>query len=100
MTNYLVLIYGILVIVGGILGYVKSKSVPSIISGSIFGVLIVGSSLLMFKAIALGSYAALVLSVFLAVLFGFRFKVSRKFMPAGLMIILSLAASITLILAV
>ncbi|MFQ5865498.1 MAG: TMEM14 family protein [bacterium] len=98
MASYIILAYGILVLVGGILGYVKSQSLPSIISGGIFGLLIIASAILMLKGMAVGTYSALVISVFLAAFFLYRFIGSHKFMPAGLMIILSLISVITLII--
>ena len=100
MTAYIVLVYGILVAAGGVMGYVKSKSRPSLISGILFGALLIGCSVFMLNGDVRATYVALVLSLVLLAIFFFRFRVSRKFMPAGLMIILSLAASITLILAV
>ena len=100
MTAYIVLVYGILVAAGGVIGYVKSKSMPSLISGLLFGTLLIGCSVFILNGDIRATYVALVLSLALLVIFFFRFRASKKFMPAGLMIILSLAASITLILAV
>ncbi|MFQ6112980.1 MAG: TMEM14 family protein [bacterium] len=98
MASYIILAYGVLVLVGGILGYVKSQSLPSIISGVIFGILIILSAAIMLKGMAVGTYSALIISAFLAVFFTYRFIVSHAFMPAGLMIILSLISLITLII--
>ncbi len=98
MASYIILVYGMLVIVGGVVGFVKSGSVPSIIAGSAFGILIIGSALLTLKENVVGWYAALTCACFLAVFFGFRYYGSHKFMPAGLMIILSVVAIITILL--
>lgn len=97
-ASYIILAYGILVIIGGIIGYAKSQSLPSIISGVIFGLLILGSAFFMFNENPLGTYAALALSAILAVFFVYRFMGSHKFMPAGLMIVLSVISIITLLL--
>lgn len=97
MDAYIILIYGILAAAGGVMGYVKSKSTPSLLSGLLFGILLVGSSVLMMNGDARGAYFALVLSSVLLAIFLFRFRASKKFMPAGVMIFLSLIAVATLL---
>jgi uncharacterized membrane protein (UPF0136 family) len=97
MVSYIVLIYGILVILGGVMGYAKAKSRASITMGSISGILLITCAVLMMQGVALGTYAALLISILLGVMFFFRFKGSRKFMPAGLMVILSLISAVSLL---
>lgn len=94
---YVIIVYGLLVIVGGVIGYTKAKSQASLISGGISGILLVISGVLMFKGIAAASYFALLISLTLLVVFTQRFSAKRAFMPAGLMLILSLLASVVLI---
>jgi len=94
----IVLVYGLLVLAGGIMGYVKAKSLPSIIMGIIFGVFIIWSSTIMYKGDPLGTYLSLAASLILAAFFAMRFRVTKKFMPAGLMIILSVISVITLLI--
>ena len=84
----LLYIYGVLLIVGGIIGYAKAKSVISLIAGVVCGII----------ALLLGYYytwhfaphAALLLGLLLLFIMGRRFIATRKFMPAGLVSILSL----------
>ncbi len=92
MTGYAILIYGLLVLLGGIMGYAKARSTPSLVSGSAFGFLLIVSAWLMLQGRAVGWYLALGVSVVLAVFFANRFRATRAFMPAGLMILLSLVA--------
>lgn len=96
MTAYIVLVYGILVAAGGVKGYVKSKSMPSLISGLLFGTLLIGCSVFMLNGDIRATYVTLVLALALLAISFFRFRASIKFMPAGLMIILSAVAGITL----
>lgn len=98
MAGYAILIYGVLVLLGGVLGYAKAQSKPSLISGVVFGVLLLVSGWLMLEARAWGWYLAIVLAGFLTAFFAFRFKNTRKFMPAGLMVVLSVAAIAVLLL--
>jgi uncharacterized membrane protein (UPF0136 family) len=86
----IVFIYGLLILVGGIMGHLKANSAPSLIAGIVFAALSIASAIVMFKGIEWGHTAALIISSFLALFFMYRFSLSYKFMPAGLMIILSL----------
>jgi uncharacterized membrane protein (UPF0136 family) len=83
------LAFGILTILGGVVGYVQVGSKASIAAGSIAGVLlIVGACLLPMHAVA-GLAVTLILSVLLAGRFVPAFIKTGKAMPAGMMSILS-----------
>ncbi len=78
-------IYGILSLVGGIIGYVQVQSKMSLISGLISGILLIIAGILMLQGQAFGLILALILTVALLIVFALRLKKTRKFMPAGLM---------------
>jgi len=83
------IIFGILTIAGGIVGYVKAGSMASIIAGSISGVLLLLAAWLMPEHQAAGLIIALVVSLLLAGQFIPKFFRTFKVMPAGLMSVLS-----------
>ena len=83
------IIFGILTIAGGIVGYVKAGSTASIIAGSISGVLFLLAAWLMPEHRAVGLVVALVVSLLLAAQFIPKFFQTFKVMPAGLMSVLS-----------
>jgi uncharacterized membrane protein (UPF0136 family) len=83
------IIFGILTIAGGIIGYVKAGSAPSIIAGSITGILLVIAAWLLPEHRAAGLATALIVSVVLAAQFVPKFIRTGKVMPAGMMSILS-----------
>lgn len=91
MIAWLVLIYGILVAVGGVMGYVKADSKASLIAGGVSGIALVGAAVAMMK----GSYSAgwwisLIVALILLGRFGSAaFSEGFKMMPGGLVIILS-----------
>jgi uncharacterized membrane protein (UPF0136 family) len=91
------LIFGLLTIAGGVIGYVKAGSTPSIIAGSITGVLLLIGAWLIPEHRAAGLIVVLVVSLLLALQFIPKFIRGGKVMPAGLMSILSV---IGLVLAV
>ncbi|HEY9620413.1 MAG TPA: TMEM14 family protein [Crinalium sp.] len=87
--------YGILALIGGIIGYVQAKSTASLFSGSVSGVLLIVAGILQLQGIAWSGILAAIITAVLVVVFIVRLVKTRKFMPAGLMII---AGAIALIL--
>ncbi len=92
MTPNLVLwTYIVLLVAGGLIGFLKAGSKMSIITSGIFAVVLALSAL---GILALS--VAMVLIGLLAVFFSVRFSKGKKFMPAGLMTILSVGAFVAL----
>ena len=89
--------YGILVIVGGIIGYVQAKSKASLISGIISGLLLVTAGVMQLQGQGLGLILAIVVTIALIIVFAMRLAKTRKFMPAGLMTALGVAALVVML---
>lgn len=86
--NTVLWIYIVLLVAGGLVGFFKAKSKASLIASCSFAaVLILCAIGVIFK-----SYMADIVLVVLLVFFGYRATKSKKFMPNGLMIILTLLA--------
>jgi uncharacterized membrane protein (UPF0136 family) len=79
--------YGILALVGGIIGYIQVKSKMSLISGVISGVLLIVGGMAQLQGMTWGSTLAAIVTAVLIVVFVMRLTKTRKFMPAGLMAI-------------
>lgn len=79
--------------VTGIIGFIKAQSTPSLIAGLVFGAVIcVGAYLNSPKLFAYpNSYLLLVTCIVLGGFMGYRAYKSKKFMPAGLIALLSIA---------
>jgi len=90
----LLYVYGVVLIFGGLMGYLKAKSVPSLIAGGVCGLI---ALLLAYEYFLwhLAPHAALLLSIFLIVIMGRRYLRTRKPMPALLVVVLSLIVAIT-----
>ncbi|MEM1169754.1 MAG: TMEM14 family protein [Cyanobacteria bacterium P01_H01_bin.35] len=86
------LTYGILAIVGGIIGYTKVGSKISLISGSISGLLLIISGIIQLIGINWGLIFSIVITTILVITFIIRLVKTRKMMPAGLMILTGIAA--------
>jgi len=84
--------YGILSLAGGAMGYAKARSKPSLISGSISGILLILGGILAAAGNVLGLKLAVVVASALVVVFIIRLVKTGKFMPAGLMIAGGVAA--------
>jgi uncharacterized membrane protein (UPF0136 family) len=83
------IVFGLLTIAGGVVGYVKAGSGASIIAGAITGILLlVGAFLLPDHRVA-GLAIALIVSVLLAAQFVPKFLRTGTVMPAGVMSLLS-----------
>ena len=89
MQAYAVLIYGFLLIVGGLIGFAKSNSIASLVMGSVFGIISVINATAIFRGFRWGLIAALCVALFLGCFFGYRFFITQRFMPAGLLMIFS-----------
>jgi uncharacterized membrane protein (UPF0136 family) len=98
-TRLYFLIFGALTILGGVIGYVKAGSVPSIIAGAITGVLLLVAGALLPEHRAAGLAAAFIVSLLLAAQFVPKFIRAGKVMPAGLMSILSVIGIIVAVVA-
>lgn len=88
----IVFVYAALVSLGGILGYVKAKSLPSLIGGEAGFVALLVAGFALRAGLLWGLPLALVLILGLLVFFAVRYVRTRSFMPGGLMTILSLLA--------
>jgi uncharacterized membrane protein (UPF0136 family) len=92
-------IYALLLAVGGVIGFVKARSRPSLIAGvasAVAALMALGLSLM---GIRFGLPLGMTLAIVLFVFFGYRYALrGRKFMPSGLMAVVSLVVLGVLIL--
>ena len=98
-TKIYFIIFGALTIVGGIIGYVKAGSAPSIIAGSITGLLLIIAGFILTEHRTAGLATAFVVSLLLAAQFVPKLLRTSKMMPAGMMSILSVIGLIVAIVA-
>lgn len=85
-------IYGFFTLLGGIMGYVKSRSQISLISGCFSGMLLLSGALAALRGNAWGLTMAMTVTALLVIVFIVRWFKTRKIMPAGLMVGLGIIA--------
>ena len=90
------IIYGLLAGFGGIFGYLKSQSKPSLISGCISGIILLVAAFMQIQGNSLGLLISKVIILLLVIVFTVRLIKTKKFMPAGIMLIAGVAALICL----
>lgn len=89
-------VYILLLLIGGTIGFLKAGSKISLIASAVFALPL---ALCAAKTVPFCPLAPILL-ILLIVVFGIRFWKGRKFMPSGLMVILTIAAVVALIFTV
>jgi uncharacterized membrane protein (UPF0136 family) len=85
-------VYAVLLAVGGIIGYTKAASRPSLIAGLASAAAAILALALSFQNTSMGMGLGSAVAALLFLFFGYRFAVkTRKFMPSGLLAVVSLA---------
>ena len=93
------IVFGLLTIVGGVIGYAKAGSTISLIAGSICGILLLLAAYLLPGNLVVGLALAAVVSIALAGKFLPAFIKTGQMMPAGMMSVLSVIGLIMAIVA-
>ena len=94
-----VVIYGVLVTLGGLMGYFKARSLLSLVLGLVFGVSLILSALFAGAESGIPADLPLWLVLALTVLSLYRLNVTRRFMPAGLLVLLGAVVAAILLAA-
>ena len=89
-------LYGLLSLVGGVIGYAKAKSAASLIAGSISGVILIACAAGLQQGQPYAAIAALIVSLALGGRFFGVWRLKRRVMPDLLMV---LGAALTVIAA-
>jgi uncharacterized membrane protein (UPF0136 family) len=91
-AGIVILLFGLLVLGGGIIGYTNTASIASLIGGSASGLGLLASGLAVLRRKELGFVFAPLITLLLTAFFAYRLIQSGDFIPSGLMGILGLVA--------
>lgn len=99
LGTIVLLVYAILMLVGGVIGYRAAGSKPSLISGVISGLLLFGAFAWSRSNAGGGFLSAAVLALLLAIVFTIRLAKTGRFMPSGMLLAISVIALVVLAIA-
>src|SRR6187431_171924 len=92
MQSTVLWVYIVLLLVGGLMGYFKGKSQVSLVMSTAFAAALVLCAVPNIFEIGFRKNLANILMAALLVVFAMRLAKTKKFMPAGLMLIATIAA--------
>lgn len=92
MQEKVLWIYIVLLVIGGLIGFFKAKSQVSLIMSVVFAGLLILTAIPNLLKLETARFIADVLMAALFVVFGIRLAKTKKFMPAGMMLIITLVA--------
>jgi uncharacterized membrane protein (UPF0136 family) len=85
-------VYIILLLAGGLVGFFKAKSKVSLITSAVFAALLIATTLRSVFQPAFARDLANVILLALLVVFAIRLAKTRKFMPSGMMLAVTIVA--------
>ena len=90
-ANTVLWIYIVLLLVGGLIGFFKGKSQVSLITSSVFAAVLVLTQTGIFDPRVAHNLVNVLMAVLLVV-FAMRLAKTKKFMPSGLMLVVTITA--------
>jgi uncharacterized membrane protein (UPF0136 family) len=93
-------VYALLILVGGIMGHAKAASTASLVMGTVFGAALLACSFALYKKKRASVWIAVSLIVILDAFFTYRYAATQRFMPAGLLSLVSLVTLFVFVLQV
>ena len=100
MAAVVTVLYGLMVLAGGVIGYLQAKSLPSLASGVVFGLVLLVAGWFAWGGSGAAVYVSIGAALVLALFFAYRFTSTGKLMPGGMMFILSFVAVVLLVIGV
>jgi uncharacterized membrane protein (UPF0136 family) len=98
--SIVLLIYALIVLMGGLMGYLKGGSIVSLVAGGGSGALLLLLACFSFRESLFARRAAFVVIFLLDALFTYRFALTHHFFPSGLFSLMSFVTLIILAFAI
>lgn len=81
--------YALLIFIGGLIGHITANSLASLIASSIIALILLGCAALVWRGNLTAYYASALFTAFLLAFFAYRFFLTYKMAPGGIMAIIS-----------
>jgi uncharacterized membrane protein (UPF0136 family) len=91
-----VLIYGLFILAGGIIGFVKAQSHASLWIGATASLILIVASIGIYNFYPSGLFLAFGATTLLMFFFGYRYFLKQAFFPSGMMMVLSVITLLVL----
>ncbi|MBZ0185768.1 MAG: TMEM14 family protein [Candidatus Obscuribacterales bacterium] len=98
LSQYSIIVAAVLVAAGGLTGFLKAGSKASLISGVISGTLAALAFVVTFIDMRIGHFLGLAVMMVLQIVFAIRLRKTKKFMPSGVMLLISITVELLLII--
>ncbi len=98
VTAILLIVYGTLVELGGVMGFLKARSKPSLVAGAACGAVLTISGVLVWIGAAAGAYIGFGMTLVLCLIFGLRVAKTKAMVPSGIMLLSSIVVALLLAL--
>ena len=85
-------VYIVLLLVGGLIGFFKAKSKVSLITSAVFAAILILAAIPGILDSSLRGKLVNIIMALLLVVFAIRLAKTKKFMPSGLMLVVTIAA--------
>jgi len=92
LPNKVLWIYIVLLLVGGLIGFFKAKSKVSLMTSTVFAVILILTAIPGILDPSLRGKLANIIMALLLIVFAVRLAKTKKFMPSGLMLVVTIAA--------
>jgi len=96
-AQIVLLAYALLMVLGGVIGHKVGKSKASLIAGTVSGGLLLVALGWSFGNLTAGLWIGVGISILLTLVFFLRVRKTRKVMPSGVLLVVSLAALFALL---
>lgn len=96
--SVIIFCYAMLILIGGIIGHVVANSSASLITSSIVAVCLFCCAALMWKGYSMAYQTATYVVIGLLIFFSYRFFLTHKIFPAGVLAIMSGCLAIYLVM--
>lgn len=99
LGQIVLIVYGLLLIAGGLIGYVKAESLSSLVAGGVSGIIAIATFAFSLRQRPVAYLIGSALALALVCAFAWRLAKTGSFMPSGAMLVLSALVLLLLLVA-